>query len=48
MVMKNDDVYAVGANSSGCLGLGALPSTLFPQKVTQLCKKGIIGKLSEN
>ncbi|BES95734.1 Hypothetical protein chromosome condensation (RCC1) and BTB (POZ) domain containing protein [Nesidiocoris tenuis] len=43
MVMKNDDVYAVGANSSGCLGLGALPSTLFPQKVTQLCKKGIIG-----
>ncbi|XP_014258903.1 RCC1 and BTB domain-containing protein 1-like isoform X2 [Cimex lectularius] len=41
--MKNDDVYAIGANTCGCLGLGHLLSTLIPQKVHLLCKKGIKG-----
>ncbi|XP_073971825.1 RCC1 and BTB domain-containing protein 1-like isoform X1 [Rhodnius prolixus] len=43
MVMKNDDVYGLGTNVSGCLGLGHLNSTLTPQKVPALCKKEVIG-----
>ncbi|CAH1401548.1 unnamed protein product [Nezara viridula] len=43
LVMKNDDVYALGVNLSGCLGLGTNNGTLHPQKVQALCKKGVIG-----
>ncbi|KAL1140940.1 hypothetical protein AAG570_000868 [Ranatra chinensis] len=43
MVLKDDDVYAFGSNVSGCLGLGDTHSTLVPEKVVQLCRKGIIG-----
>lgn len=43
LVMKNDDVYALGVNLSGCLGLGSNNGTLHPQKVQALCKKGVIG-----
>jgi len=43
LVMKNDDVYALGSNVNGCLGLGDHPNTLMPQKVATLCGKGVIG-----
>lgn len=40
---KSDEVYAFGVNIAGCLGLGDVHSTLTPQKVLALSKKGIIG-----
>lgn len=41
MVTKSDEVFAVGSNSAGCLGLGDLRSTLFPRKVEALCNKRV-------
>lgn len=32
-MMKNDDVYSLGSNSSGCLGVDSVASTLTPIKV---------------
>lgn len=43
MVTKSDEVFAVGSNSAGCLGLGDLRSTLFPKKVEALCNKLVKG-----
>ena len=43
MVMKNDDVYSLGSNSAGCLGVESLTSSLTPMKVDALCGKGIKG-----
>ncbi|XP_069687800.1 RCC1 and BTB domain-containing protein 1-like [Periplaneta americana] len=43
MVTKDDEVYAIGSNAAGCLGLGDLQSTLFPKKVEALCNKSIKG-----
>ena len=40
MVTREDEVYALGTNSNGCLGVGDCSSTLLPRKVSQLCKKG--------
>ena len=39
MITKDDEVYAVGSNGAGCLGLGDMHSTLFPKKVDTLCAK---------
>ncbi|GIY98439.1 RCC1 and BTB domain-containing protein 1 [Caerostris extrusa] len=41
IVNKDDDVYALGSNCSGCLGLGDSHGSLEPRKVESLCKKGI-------
>jgi hypothetical protein len=43
MVTKSDEVFAVGSNSSGCLGVGDLQSTLLPRKVEKLCNKRVKG-----
>lgn len=43
MITKDDEVYAMGPNTAGCLGLGNLQSTLFPKRVDALCGKSIIG-----
>ena len=39
MITKDDEVYAVGSNGAGCLGLGDMLSTLFPKKLEPLCSK---------
>lgn len=39
MVTLDDDVYAMGCNSSGCLGLGDTASALQPRKIESLSKK---------
>jgi RCC1 and BTB domain-containing protein len=43
MVTKNDEVFAIGSNAAGCLGLGDLQSTLLPRKVEALCNKNVAG-----
>ena len=45
VVTKNDEVFAVGSNVAGCLGLGDLQSTLMPKKVEALCSKGVKGMI---
>ena len=44
MVTKDDEVFAIGSNAAGCLGLGDLQSTLSPKKVEVLCNKSVKGK----
>ena len=39
MITDGDDVYAIGCNSAGCLGIGDMHSTLLPRKVEALCGK---------
>lgn len=34
-------VYAVGSNTSGCLGTGDTYNTLYPRRVEELCGKDI-------
>lgn len=46
MVTLDDDVYAMGCNSSGCLGLGDTASALQPRKIESLSKKKIKGLLT--
>ncbi|KAK3601331.1 hypothetical protein CHS0354_011933 [Potamilus streckersoni] len=41
-ITKDDDVYAIGTNCSGCLGLGDTQSGLEPRKIEALCKKKIM------
>ncbi|XP_013780686.1 RCC1 and BTB domain-containing protein 1-like [Limulus polyphemus] len=41
IVTKDDEVFALGSNCSGCLGLGDSHGSLEPKKVVSLCKKGI-------
>lgn len=43
MVTNDDEVFAMGCNSSGCLGLGDTVSALQPRKIEALCKKKIKG-----
>jgi len=45
VVTKNDEVFAIGSNAAGCLGLGDLQSTLIPKKVEALCSKGVKGMI---
>ncbi|XP_046991008.1 RCC1 and BTB domain-containing protein 1-like isoform X1 [Schistocerca americana] len=43
IVTEDDNVYALGSNSAGCLGLECHDSTLFPKKVKALCHKRVEG-----
>ncbi|XP_072832977.1 RCC1 and BTB domain-containing protein 2 isoform X2 [Pogona vitticeps] len=40
-VTKNDEVFALGTNCSGCLGIGDLQSTIEPRRLDILCGKKI-------
>ncbi len=39
LVTESDDVWALGSNGAGCLGLGDMESTLVPRKMEALCQK---------
>lgn len=39
VVTQDDDVWALGSNASGCLGLGDMNSSLFPRKVDAISGK---------
>ncbi|CAL7941032.1 unnamed protein product [Xylocopa violacea] len=41
IITKDNTVYAIGSNSSGCLGIGNNHSTLYPKKVEALSDKNI-------
>ena len=41
LVTREDEVYSLGCNVNGCLGVGDCISTLLSRKVAQLSKKGI-------
>uniref|UniRef100_A0A1B6FAI1 BTB domain-containing protein n=1 Tax=Cuerna arida TaxID=1464854 RepID=A0A1B6FAI1_9HEMI len=43
LITRDDEVYAIGPNTAGCLGLGNLQSTLTPKKVEVLCGKNVVG-----
>ncbi|XP_065644177.1 RCC1 and BTB domain-containing protein 1 isoform X3 [Hydra vulgaris] len=40
--LTNGDVYALGFNGNGCLGVGDGSSTLEPKIIEQLCQKDIV------
>jgi len=42
VITRDDEVYALGSNSSSCLGVGDAQSCLHPRKVEALCKKNIV------
>ena len=39
LITDNDEVFALGSNGAGCLGLGDMSSTLEPKKVEALSGK---------
>ena len=41
IVTKEDEVYALGSNTAGCLGTGDTHSSLHPRRADALCNKGI-------
>ncbi|KAI5099056.1 RCC1 and BTB domain-containing protein 2 isoform X1 [Silurus meridionalis] len=41
-VTVNDEMFALGTNCSGCLGLGDVQSTIEPRRIDSLCGKKII------
>lgn len=43
LITRDDDVYALGPNTAGCLGVGNLQSTLAPKKIDVLCGKKVKG-----
>lgn len=43
IVTKDDDVYALGFNGAGCLGVGDQNSTMEPRKIEPLCQKKVKG-----
>uniref|UniRef100_A0A8C5QVY9 RCC1 and BTB domain containing protein 2 n=1 Tax=Leptobrachium leishanense TaxID=445787 RepID=A0A8C5QVY9_9ANUR len=42
-ITKSDEVFAIGTNSSGCLGTGDTQSTIEPRRLDVLCRKKIVG-----
>ena len=42
LILTNGDVYALGFNGNGCLGVGDGSSTLEPKKIDALCQKEVI------
>ena len=44
VVTHDDEVYSLGSNTNGCLGLGDTKSSFSPRKIKELCKKGILNK----
>lgn len=45
IVTKDDDVYALGFNGAGCLGVGDQNSTMEPRKIEALCQKKVKGNV---
>ncbi|KAL7641414.1 UNVERIFIED_CONTAM: hypothetical protein RMT77_008554 [Armadillidium vulgare] len=43
LVTKNDEVYSMGFNGSGCLGVGDQTSTMIPREIEPLCSKKVKG-----
>lgn len=43
MITNEDEVYAMGINPFGCLGVGDSVSTLHPRKIEVFSKKSIKG-----
>ena len=43
MVTKDDEVYSLGFNGAGCLGVGDQASGLTPRKIETLSQKKIKG-----
>nr|BDV49870.1 MAG: RCBTB1-like protein [Metapenaeopsis lamellata majanivirus] len=43
IITKDDDVYALGSNHVGCLGVGDQISTMGPRKIESLCQKKVKG-----
>lgn len=43
VVTHDNQVYALGSNNNGCLGLGDVNATFQPRRVKELCDKGDIG-----
>jgi len=43
IVTRDDEVFALGSNGAGCLGLGDMHSTLAPKQVEPLCYKKVVG-----
>lgn len=43
LVTRDDEVFALGSNGAGCLGLGDMHSNLQPKQVEALCYKGVVG-----
>ena len=43
IVTRDDEVFALGSNGAGCLGLGDMHSTLTPKQVEALCFKKVLG-----
>lgn len=48
IVTKDDDVYAMGFNGAGCLGVGDQNSTMEPRKIEPLCQKKVKGMFLVN
>ena len=44
VVTHDNEVYSLGSNNNGCLGLGDTKSSFSPRKIKALCKKGILNK----
>ena len=44
IVTRDDEVFALGSNGAGCLGLGDMHSTLAPKQVEPLCHKVKLSK----
>ena len=42
VVDREGEVFALGSNNNGCLGVGDSWSSLQPRRVESLCKKGTI------
>ena len=40
MVTHDDQVYALGSNNNGCLGVGDLSASFEPRKIKELCNQG--------
>ena len=40
VVTHDDEVFSLGCNNHGCLGVGDTKSSLEPRKVKELCNKG--------
>ena len=43
IILGNGDIYALGFNGNGCLGISDGCSTLEPKKIENLCQKDITG-----
>ena len=46
IVTRDDEVFALGSNGAGCLGLGDMHSTLAPKQVEPLCYKVVLDNLA--